>query len=264
MRDDIARALDGLAASVAANPNPAPDKEKRRRASIEADRKREDKPRSAPIPTGRERVLAESGGTYLGTKYRLTICALQDPRLKDAAKVLTGAFLWRLQSGRVYKRPLKRLAADVQIPYRTAKRAMGQMKAAGYLRRFLEGWICPALEVQVPEEHRACREQMAFEFARGWDRLNAAKHLRLVEPEGPPVAPGPEKAGGHHGPMRGHQWPHEGPLVAPATHPNPSEHLKKNPACRNGQADAPQGEMFGFGPVPSSADASRPSARSTE
>lgn len=123
------------------------------------------RPKPAAIPTGRQRVLAESGGRLAVTKYAVASMALCDPRIRPASKVWFGAFLWPYQPGRVFRKSALTIGAEVMLGKRTVERALAELRALGYIGRHEGGWVCVPVELRLDPEHRAWREQLAFDFA---------------------------------------------------------------------------------------------------
>ena len=163
-------------------------RERKRADSIRRAEASETRPKPGPKPVIPGAV--KDGGVAAITKHRLTILSFQDRRLSLSAKVLVGAFLWRVQPGRVFRLSMKSLGAAIHMPYRTVKDALHLLKDAHYMARYKGGWISPALEAQLPESERVVTgRQLAFEFARDWDQLGAGRHLRMVEPAGAVSAP---------------------------------------------------------------------------
>ena len=180
----LAEALASLGANMAAahqDRGGDPPKEERRRRSLDADRKREGKPRPAPIPTGRQRVLAESGGSILGVRFATAVLAATDPRLRPSTSRWFLAFLWNYHPGRIYRKAATRIAAALGLSDRMCRLATAQLKRFGYLQRCEGGWISPPVELKLDPEKRAWREQLSFPFVAEWDTLGAAKYLDLVE-----------------------------------------------------------------------------------
>ena len=142
-----------------------------------------DRPKSAPIPTGQQRVLADSGGQLLGVRMATAVLAATDPRLRPSTSRWFLGFLWNYHPGRIYRKSAKRIGLTLGLAERTWKQAVGQLKRHGYLQRCQGGWISPPVELKLPAEKRAWTEQLSFDFVAEWDTLGSAKYLQLVERE---------------------------------------------------------------------------------
>ena len=163
-----------------------PEKERARQASLARDQARE-RPKRRQARVGMDEALRTSGGTALGPRFALVVVGLTDyRRLRPTTRLFFGMMLWSYQPGRVWRRTARGLGSSVGLEARTCERATAELRKFGYLARYGGGWVCPPIEMGLPDEQRAWKIQLSFDFVPDWETVNpaAARYLGLVRPGG--------------------------------------------------------------------------------
>lgn len=106
----------------------------------------------APVAVVTPSILAERAGV----KMAAAVTIATDNRLRPATRLFALCFLWRYRPGRVWKAHIDRLALEMGIGARTAKRAMAELVGTGYFVRAWRGaYAVPLVESCLPANCRA-------------------------------------------------------------------------------------------------------------